>query len=146
MTATINKVILKKGREKSLLRRHPWVFSGAVESVENQPGSGETVAIHDSNGQFIAWGAYSPTSQIRARVWSWNQAEDIDSAFLRERILQSVQRRMPWIDSASTNAYRLVHAESDNLPGLIVDRYGRRTLARCDREHPARLLSTGCHF
>lgn len=119
----MNKLILKKGREKAILRRHPWIFSGAIQSIEGQPGSGDTVVVHDSHGQFLAWAAYSPTSQIRARIWSWDQEALIDSAFLRDRIQQAVQLRHTWVDQDRTSAHRLIHAESDNLPGLIVDRY-----------------------
>jgi 23S rRNA (cytosine1962-C5)-methyltransferase len=68
-------LVLKAGREKSLLRRHPWIFSGAVARVDGDPGMGETVALRASGGAFLAWGAYSPHSQIVARVWSWNEQE-----------------------------------------------------------------------
>lgn len=117
------RLVLKKGREKALLRRHPWVFSGAIQSVEGAPGSGETLAIHDAQGQFLAWGAYSPASQIRARVWNWDQAESIDADFFHRRLTAALNLRNSWFDPAATSAYRLVHAESDGIPGLVVDRY-----------------------
>ncbi len=120
----MNKLILKKRREKALLRHHPWVFSGAVQSVEGSPGLGETVAIHTVDGRFLAWGAFSPSSQIRARVWSWDENQKIDPDFLRKRIHNAILLRETWIDQTGTNAHRLIHAESDGLPGLIVDRYG----------------------
>ena len=120
----MNKLILKKGREKAILRHHPWIFSGAIQSLEGQPASGETIAVHDSNGQFLAWAAFSPTSQIRARIWSWDESQKIDKAFLQDRIQQAVMLRKTWVDQSRTAAFRLVHAESDGLPGLIVDRYG----------------------
>lgn len=119
----MKRLILKKGREKSLLRRHPWVFSGAVQSVEGSPEPGEIVAINDAQGQRLAWGAYSPTSQIRARVWSWDADEVIDQAFFRQRIVAASRLRQTWLDLSATSAYRLVHAESDGIPGLVVDRY-----------------------
>jgi len=119
----MKKLILKKGREKAILRKHPWIFSGAVQRVEGDPASGETVGVFDSNGQFLAWAAYSPTSQIRARIWSWEEGETIDGAFLRKRLERAFALREAWINTAETSAFRLVHAESDNLPGLIVDRY-----------------------
>ena len=119
----MKRLILKKGREKALLRRHPWVFSGALHAVEDDPQTGETVAIQDVQGTFLAWGAYSPNSQIRARVWSFDPNEIIDEAFFHRRIGAAINLRKPWIDSNTTSAYRLVHAESDGLPGLIVDRY-----------------------
>jgi 23S rRNA (cytosine1962-C5)-methyltransferase len=119
----MKRLILKKDREKALLRRHPWVYSGAVQAVEGSPAHGETVTIQDSHGQFLAWGAYSPDSQIRARVWSWEQHEGIDANFFRRRIQAALDLRQTWIDPVHNSAYRLVHAESDGLPGLIVDRY-----------------------
>lgn len=119
----MKRITLKIGREKALLRRHPWVYSGAVQSVEGEPGLGETVAIHDTQGQFLAWGAYSPASQIRARVWSWDKGEVIDTRFFQQRIKAALVLRHNWIDSSATSAYRVVHAESDGLPGLVVDRY-----------------------
>jgi 23S rRNA (cytosine1962-C5)-methyltransferase len=114
---------LKKGREKAVLRHHPWIFSGAVKNISGEPEPGETIAVVDSKGQFLAWGAYSPQSQIRARIWSWDENQTIDTAFFKERINKAIKLREKWIDQEDTTAYRLVHAESDNLPGLIVDRY-----------------------
>ena len=119
----MNSLILKKGREKALLRKHPWVFSGAVQSVSGEAEPGETVAIRDSQGQFLAWGAYSPQSQIRARVWGWDEAEEVNRVFFKRKLENALQLRKDWIDLEHTTAYRLVHAESDGLPGLIVDRY-----------------------
>jgi 23S rRNA (cytosine1962-C5)-methyltransferase len=119
----MKRLILKKDREKALLRQHPWVYSGAVQAVEGSPARGESVAIQDTRGQFLAWGAYSPDSQIRARVWSWEQNEEIDANFFRRRVQTALDLRKTWIDPAQNSAYRLVHAESDGLPGLVVDRY-----------------------
>lgn len=119
----IPKVRLKSGREKPLLRRHPWVFSGAVAGVEGDVEVGQTVQIVDSAGNFLGYGAYSPESQIRVRVWSWQKDPRIGEDFFRDRLHRAIQMRHEWVDTSSTNAYRLVHAESDGLPGLIVDRY-----------------------
>jgi len=119
----MNSLILKKGREKALLRKHPWVFSGAVQSVSGEAEPGETVVIRNSQGQFLAWGAYSPQSQIRARVWGWDEAEEVNRVFFKRKLENALQLRKDWIDLEHTTAYRLVHAESDGLPGLIVDRY-----------------------
>jgi 23S rRNA (cytosine1962-C5)-methyltransferase len=119
----MNKMILKKGREKALLRRHPWVFSGAIQSIQGEPKTGETIEIRDAHGGFLAWGAYSPSSQIRARIWSWKQDEEINPSYFEKRIHQANQLRDDWIDPTKTTAYRLIHAESDSLPGLVVDRY-----------------------
>jgi 23S rRNA (cytosine1962-C5)-methyltransferase len=120
----MDKVLrLKTNREKSLLRRHPWVFSGAVSTISNSPETGETVQVLDSRGKFLAWASYSPHSQIRARVWSWSQNEIVDPDFLRGRLARSIEARrsLPYLHPSQ--ALRLVHAESDGLPGLIVDRY-----------------------
>ncbi len=119
----MKKLILKKGREKAILRRHPWIFSGAVQSIEGQPESGETVAVQDSKGQFLAWAAYSPESQIRARIWSWDANEHIDVNFFTKQIRSAIDLRQTWVDQTASSALRLVHAESDSLPGLVVDRY-----------------------
>lgn len=115
---------LKPGREKSLLRRHPWIFSGAIAEARGEPGMGETVEICDAQGGFLALAAYSPNSQIRARVWTWDKEELIDRDFFHRRIALALAARRELIDPEQTDAYRLVHAESDGLPGLVVDRYG----------------------
>ena len=116
-------VVLKKGREKSLARRHPWLFSGAIGKVVGKPAPGDTVDIRESSGKSIARAAYSPKSQIRARVWTFDAAEEIDAGFFRARIERSLALREALPARRHTNALRLVHAESDGLPGLIVDRY-----------------------
>ena len=117
-----SRVILKPGREKSLRHRHPWVFSGAVERVEGNPAKGETVVVTARDGAFLGRGGFCGDSQIRARIWSFDPAETIDEAFLRARLAASIARRgvMP----AGSDALRLVHGESDGLPGLVADRYG----------------------
>ena len=120
----MNTLTLKRGREKSVLRHHPWIFSGAVQSVSSQPALGETVIVLDSDGKFLAQAAYSPESQIRARIWNWDPALPIDRNFFKNKLTQAIALREQWIDRANTTAYRLVHGESDGLPGLVVDRYG----------------------
>ena len=115
------RLILKSGREKSLKRRHPWVFSGAVANVTGEPESGETIEIDSSTGEFLAVAAYSPQSQIVARVWDWKQRE-IDAAFFHARIASALALRKHLLPAS--NAMRLVHAESDGLPGVVADRYG----------------------
>jgi 23S rRNA (cytosine1962-C5)-methyltransferase len=122
LAVNLNKLILKAGREKSLKRRHPWVFSGAVAKVQGQPGPGETVAIGSATGEFLAVAAYSPQSQIVARVWDWEDRA-IDGAFFRGRIERAVEQRRTVLDTG-TDALRLVHGESDGLPGVVADRYG----------------------
>ncbi len=119
------KVIkLKQDREKSLIRKHPWIFSGAVDSENSELKIGETVAIHSSTGDFLAWAAYSPQSQIRGRVWSWDESIPMSEDLLKERINKAIDSRKNLINSGITNAYRLVHGESDQIPGLIIDQYG----------------------
>jgi len=117
----LNKLILKAGREKSLKRRHPWVFSGAVARVQGSPGPGETIGVWSATGEFLAVAAYSPKSQIVARVWDWRERA-IDDAFFKERVERSVGQRRALMGEAG--AMRLVHGESDDLPGVVADRYG----------------------
>ena len=117
----INRVILKPGRDKSLRHRHPWVFSGAIASVEGTPGMGETVTVLAHDGAFLATAAHCAESQIRARVWSFDPAEAIDAAFMRRRLAAALARRASL--AAGSDAMRLVHGESDGLPGLVADRY-----------------------
>ena len=116
-------VILKQGREKSLLRRHPWIFSGAIHHVDDEPASGGTVDLLTFNKQFLARASYSPHSQIRARVWTFED-EPVDKEFFRKRIRASLATRYELKVEHNINAARLIYAESDHLPGLIVDRYG----------------------
>jgi len=120
----MKQLILKPGREKSLLRRHPWVFSGAVARVQGDPETGDTVSVREAGGEFLAWAAYSPVSQIRARVWSWDEKEPIDGDFLRARLRRALDARERLISAGASDAVRLVHGESDGLPGVIADRYG----------------------
>jgi 23S rRNA (cytosine1962-C5)-methyltransferase len=119
----MNKVVLKAGREKSLQRRHPWVFSGAIAQVDGRPELGETVEVRSADGALLATAAYSPHSQIRARVWAWGEHE-IDAHFFRRRIEDAAAARAALGIDRTGNALRLVHAESDGLPGVIADRYG----------------------
>ena len=119
----MNTVILKPRREASLRRLHPWVFSGAVARVMGRPAPGETVSLYAADGQPLGVGAYSPSSQIRVRLWSANEKRPIDADFFRERVARAVSRRQRLPHLGDTDAYRLVNAESDGLPGLIVDCY-----------------------
>jgi len=117
-------ITLKVGREKSLLRRHPWVFSGAVERVDGAPLSGDTLPVRDASGNFLAWAAYNAASQITARIWSWREEESIDAEFFRRRVANALAARRELKLGDESNGMRLIHAESDGLPGLVVDRYG----------------------
>jgi 23S rRNA (cytosine1962-C5)-methyltransferase len=116
-------VVLKSGREKTLINRHPWVFSGAIEKIIDSPQPGETVMIRSSLGEFIAWGAFSPVSKIITRIWSWNEKDVIGTSFIKEKISLAIQLRQRLISPETTNAMRMVYAESDGLPGIIVDKY-----------------------
>jgi len=117
---------LHAGKERSLLRRHPWIFEGSVE--RGKADAGETVRVEGADGRFLAWAAWSPQSLIRLRAWSFDEAERIDAAFFARRIAAAIElrRRLP----IESDAMRLVHGESDGLPGLVVDRYGDTLVAQ----------------
>ncbi len=135
-------VILREGREKSLLRRHPWVFSGAVEFVDGAPANGDTVAVCDVQGGFLAWGAYSAGSQITARVWSWDANETVDAAFFRRKISSALAARDALGLRRDSSGLRLIHAESDGLPGLVVDQYGDVVVMQLGSAGPERWRDT----
>lgn len=131
-------LILNPGRDRSVLARHPWIFSGAVDRVEGHPESGESVLVRDASGLALGWAAYSPASSIRARMWNHNPAEAVDGDFFEHGIRQAIERRLALVHSGETDALRLVHGESDGLPGLVVDRYAD-TLA-------VQILTAGAEF
>ncbi len=116
-------LVLKSGRDKSLKRRHPWIFSGAIERVLGKPQPGDTVELRAADGKPLALAAYSPVSQIRARVWSFDPQASVDAGFFRERLAHALALRERLPAARHANALRLVHGESDGLPGLVVDRY-----------------------
>jgi 23S rRNA (cytosine1962-C5)-methyltransferase len=117
----MNIVTLKPSKEKSLLRRHPWVYANAIDRVEGKPAAGATVIVRAHDGRFLARAAYSPHSQIRARVWSFDENEPIDHAFFKRRVQRAVAHRESMV--TGTGAVRLIFGEADGLPGLIVDYY-----------------------
>lgn len=117
----MNTVTLKPSKEKSLLRRHPWVYANAIERVEGKPALGATVLVRAHDGRFLARAAYSPHSQIRLRVWSLDETEPIDHAFFKRRVQRALAHRQAFV--RDTGAVRLVFGEADGLPGLIVDHY-----------------------
>jgi 23S rRNA (cytosine1962-C5)-methyltransferase len=123
-------LFLKPGRDRSAQQRHPWVFSGAVDRLKGQAASGETIEVRSAEGEWLGVAAYSPASKISARFWSWNPDEVIDEAFLRARIRSAIALRQALVGANEGNALRLVHAESDGLPGLVVDRYNRRLVVQ----------------
>lgn len=118
------QVFLKPGREKSLLRKHPWIFSGAIQKVIGEPEPGETVAVLDGGGKQLGWGAFSGISQIRVRMWSFNPHEEINREFLHNRVFRAIQTRKALVSLQNTNSRRLIYAENDGLPGIIADQYG----------------------
>lgn len=117
---------LKAGKERSLLRRHPWLFESAI--AKGAADAGETVRVESAEGQFLAWAAFSPASKIRARVWSFDEAQPIDASFLIAACASAVRARARF--DINSDSLRLVHGESDGLPGLIVDRYGDTLVAQ----------------
>ncbi len=116
------RLIVRPGRDQSLGRRHPWVFASAVARVDGKAAPGDSVAIVDAEGRFLARAAYSPHSRIVARVWTWDADETVDAAFFRRRIEAAVAARDH--PDIAPDCCRLVHGESDGLPGVIADRYG----------------------
>ncbi|MET1218169.1 MAG: class I SAM-dependent methyltransferase [Glaciecola sp.] len=117
------KVILHPTREKSLLRRHPWVFSKAIDQVKGRVKPGDTVDVYSADQTWLGRGAYSPESQIRVRIWTFDPAQSIDNVFFTQRLQTALQARQHVIAQANTNAFRLVAAESDGLPGITIDKY-----------------------
>ena len=117
---------LKEGKERSLLRRHPWIFDGAI--ARGSADAGETVRVEGHAGEFLGWAAFSPSSKIRARVWSFDQAQRIDASFFIARIADAVRARSRF--DINSDGLRLIHGESDGLPGLVVDRYGDTLVAQ----------------
>ncbi len=133
----IPTLILKPGREKSVRHLHPWIFSGAVESVEGNPSPGSTVQIKDAKGDLLGQAAYSPVSQIRARMWTFN-GEAVNADLFKTRLLHAFQLRKNMGLPEPEGAVRLVNAESDGLPGLVADIY--------DRVLVVQFLSAGAEF
>jgi 23S rRNA (cytosine1962-C5)-methyltransferase len=117
---------LKEGKERSLLRRHPWIFDSAI--AKGGGDAGETVRVESSTGEFLAWASFSPQSRIRARAWSFAQADRIDDAFFAQAVASAVAARQ--LFDVRSDGIRLVHGESDGLPGLVVDRYGDTLVAQ----------------
>ena len=130
MSCSIPRLILKPGRERSLLRRHQWIFSGAVDRVEGDPVPGGEVTVADSRGVPLAVAAWSPDSQIAGRVWSFDPGTAIDREFFRRRLDAAIRlRRILGFDDPAGGC-RLVFSEGDLLPGVIVDRYGEFLVAQ----------------
>jgi len=128
------RLILKAGRDKPLRQGHPWVYSGAIQRMQGEAASGETVVVLDEKQRFIGRAAYSPFSKIRARMWSWDEDEAIDDSFFRKKIRIAIYSRK----KNNSNAHRLINAESDHLPGVTVDRYADYLVLQC--------LTTGAEY
>lgn len=124
------RIIIKKGREKSLLRRHPWVFSGAVEKVCGTPESGDTVELFSYDGRFLARAAYSAHSQLTARCWTFDENERVDEEFFYNRLLRAKKLRDFLGLNDPAGGCRLVFSESDGLPGVVIDRFGEWAVAQ----------------
>jgi len=120
----MGKVILKPGKDKPVRGRHPWVFSGAIQRVEGKALDGSVVEVQAADGRWLARGYLNRRSQIAVRLLTWDEGEAIDGDFWARRLRRAIAARQTLTDEARTTAYRLVYAESDGLPSLIVDRYG----------------------
>ncbi|MDO8364231.1 MAG: class I SAM-dependent methyltransferase [Actinomycetota bacterium] len=139
MSATDATLWLQPNRERSLQRRHPWIFSGGVARVQGSPAPGDTVLVRAADGSELGWAAYSPESQIRARMWTFDPSQRVTPEFIAERVAAAAARRAPLLggganagaggsaesaDGSTTDSARLVFSEADGVPGLIADRYG----------------------
>jgi 23S rRNA (cytosine1962-C5)-methyltransferase len=123
-------VVLKRGKERAIVRRHPWIFSGAISRIEGQPGLGDTVVVKVHDGNLLGRAAFSPSSQIRARMWTFDDAP-VDAAWIRARLDDAVRIREQLVLTDDTNCARLVFAENDGLPGLVVDKYDDTLVIQC---------------
>jgi 23S rRNA (cytosine1962-C5)-methyltransferase len=142
------QLVIKPGRERSLERRHPWVFSGAVQELRGGVEQGGTVRVCSARGEFLAWAAYNASSQIAARVWDWDEATQVGPELFARRIAAALALRSTLLPEDALHAARLVNAESDGLPGAVVDRYGDQLVlqatsagAALHREEIARALA-----
>jgi len=137
---TYPKVSLKKGREYQILRGHPWLFSGGISQAPGKVLPGSLVDLVDINGKFVARGYYNPGTDIAVRVLTKDQQQEIDGQFFRERIQAAYDLRKQCIDMASTDAFRLIHAEGDLLPGYVVDQYAGNLVVQCHTAGADKLL------
>ena len=131
MTQPTAKLMLKPGRDKPVRQRHPWIFSGAVDRIEGPAGDGDLVQVCDAAGGFLATGYLNRRSQIVVRLLTWERDEAVDGSFWKRRLERALQGRSALLEDDATDAYRLANAESDGLPGLVVDRYGRWLVMQC---------------
>lgn len=132
------RIYLKVSREKSLLRKHPWVFSRAINKIKGNPQLGDTVDIYDNKENWLARGAYSPESQISIRVWTFDKNEEVDDTFFLTKLTNAQARREWFIEKGGLTGYRLIAGESDGLPGITIDKYNNFLVCQ--------LLSAGADF
>ena len=130
MTSSPATLWLQAGRERSLARRHPWVFSGGVARVQGSAEPGDTVLVRAADGTALGWAAYSPASQIRARMWTFDPDEQVTPEFVAQRVVAAAARRTSLLSSGFTDSARLVFSEADGVPGLVADRYGDTVVAQ----------------
>lgn len=131
-------IIIRNERVKAITRKHPWIFSKAIKKIIDNPALGETIEIKDEDGNWLATGSYSPHSQIRARIWSFEQGEAIDQGFFVRRIQRAQAIRQDIIAKGQLTGYRLLAAENDGLPGVTVDVF--------DTTIVIQLVSAGAEF
>jgi 23S rRNA (cytosine1962-C5)-methyltransferase len=124
-------IVLFPGREKSVKQQHPWIFDRAIKSIQGSPELGESVDILSQDKTWLGIGAYSPQSKIRVRVWSWDPTEIVDADYFRVRLKRCLEFRQYIFQRSIPSAYRLVYAEADGLPGLIVDQYLDTLVVQC---------------
>lgn len=117
------EVFLKKGKEKAVLQRHPWVFSGAIERVKGKPANGDIVKLLDAQNRFMAYGFYNDQSRVALRLLEWDETVTVDDNWFRQKVATAVESRNYVLQSGKTNTCRLIFSEADYLPGLIVDKY-----------------------
>ena len=117
------EIKLKKGKEKAVYQRHPWVFSGALDKVKGKPENGDVVKVLDAQGEFLAYGYYNDQSRVAVRLLEWDENVSIDEAWYEQKVNTAIDGRAHLLANEATTACRLIFSEADFLPGLIVDRY-----------------------
>src|SRR3982751_6888302 len=116
-------VVLKKGKEKAVTHKHPWVFSGAIEHIKHKPANGDIVRLVNAKGDFMAYGFFNDQSRVALRLLEWDENVAVDESWFRNKVAVAVKSRGELLSSGQTNTCRLIFSEADYLPGLIVDKY-----------------------